>query len=77
LATEREAKRALDQHAEALRKEGAHAIGLEPGEDGFVVIVYVEKPDRQKFPKTLGIKKSKSRVPLVVRKAERFRPQAL
>ena len=80
MATEREANLAREQHSDALRKMGAHAISVDivkqKGEETFAVIAFVEKkPDDA--PKTLEVKRGNRtvKVPLAVRVAERYQPE--
>jgi hypothetical protein len=80
VATLKEANLAREQHAESLRAMGAHAVMVdeEPGSGGrkFAVHALFEK-EPARAPKELEVK-TKGRtvkVPLVARKAERFRPE--
>lgn len=80
MASEREANLARDEHSDFLRKLGAHAIAVDEikrgGEKSFAVIASFEKePDDA--PAALKVKRGKRtlEVPLVVRVAEKFRPE--
>ena len=81
MATEEEANRARELHADALVKHGAHAVGVASGRPygkrGFVVVAYVSPGHPHDLPETVTSKIGKSEVDVAVVKkiAERFAPE--
>jgi hypothetical protein len=80
MATEKEAELAREQHAEKLRKLGAHAIAVDEikrrGGSTFVVVAtFATKPGS--VPKTLSVASGRKtvEVPLVVQRGPKFRPE--
>ena len=79
-AGERDAHRAREQHAEYLRKLGAHAIAVDevPQKRGktFAVIASFERRP-PKVPPTLEVRQGKTttQVPLVARVAPKFKAE--
>jgi hypothetical protein len=79
--TERDAHLARELFSGELVKNGAHAIGVEPGtahgHDGFVVVAYVPPAFSGRLPAALDIPAERGgvKVPLVTRRQERFKPE--
>lgn len=78
MATLHQAEDARRSHGERLAEGGAHAVGVEPGEpfgyDGYVVVAYAEPNAKVDLPDSLQAGRSKTTVPVVVRRGERARP---
>jgi hypothetical protein len=78
MATLNQAEDARRSHGERLAEGGAHAVGVEPGEpfgyDGYVVVAYAEPDAKVDLPDSLETKRSKTSVPVVVRRGERAKP---
>lgn len=78
MATERHANLARQRHSAYLRSLGAHAIAVDEvrrkGRRTYGVIALFDKPPRA-VPRTLAIKNARRTVtvPLVARKAQRFK----
>jgi len=78
MATERHAHLARERHSRYLRSLGAHAIAVDQvarkGRRTYGVVAFFDKPPRS-IPETLPIKAGRKTVtvPLVVRKAQRFK----
>jgi hypothetical protein len=79
MKTEKQAELARDQHAEFLRKKGAHAISVEKvtiaGHKQFAVVaMFDDKSKAAGLPSNLGVKtdKGESEVPLVIQEQEPF-----
>jgi len=81
MASERQANTARDLFSSDLVKQGAHAIGVEPGKDhghpGFVVVAYVPPTHAAKFPTKLALptEHGGGDVSLVMQSAQPFTPQ--
>src|SRR5262249_27104531 len=77
MATEREAELAREQHADDLRRLGAHAIAVDevgqPGDKDYAVMAYFEN-NPTGIPSTLEVKSGKKKltVPLVARVQQKF-----
>lgn len=81
MATQAQADKARAEHANRLAQQGAHSVGVEEGggygHAGYVVSAYVA-PDRAvDLPASLALQENgrKVEVPLVVKRAEMFRPE--
>jgi hypothetical protein len=81
MSSEREANLAREEHADYLRRLGAHAIAVDEvkqdGDNNFGVIAFFEeKPDD--VPHTLEVKHGRKtlKVPLVARVQEKFKPES-
>ena len=81
MATRGQADQARALHADGLAKQGAHAVGVEPGKaygkSGFVVVAYIEPNKAVSLPEKLTLEtdlKSIS-VPLVIEKAGMFKAE--
>ncbi len=79
MATLQQAEAARKAHADDLASAGAHAVGVEPGDEfghkGFVVVAYAEPGAKLQLPKTLVVGRSSTEVPVVVRRGGKFAPQ--
>ena len=80
MATERDANLAREQHAEALRRLGAHAIAVDEvtrkGEKQFAVIAFFEaKPRRSRAPWKSRAARRRLEVPLVAASQAKFKPE--
>ena len=79
MATLQQAEAARKAHADDLASAGAHAVGVEPGDEfghkGFVVVAYAEPGAKVELPETLAAGRSNARVPVVVKRGEKFAPQ--
>lgn len=81
MATERQANKARDLHADFLVRHGAHAISVEPGDahgkSGFVVVAHVAAAGKHSIPRTLSGKLAGKtfEVPVIARETEKFRPE--
>jgi hypothetical protein len=79
VATRAQADKARAAHADALARKGAHAVGVEDGaafgKDGFVVVAYVAPGKRVALPATIAASATAAEVPLVVERAEMFKPE--
>jgi len=80
MPTEREANLARDQHADYLRRLGAHAIAVDEvkrdGDTAYGVIAFFEEKPSD-VPRHLEVKSGKRtlKVPLVARVQEKFKPE--
>jgi hypothetical protein len=80
MTSEHDAHAAREQHAEYLRRLGAHAIAVDEvkrkGNEGFGVIAFFEEKPKE-IPRTLEVKRGKKKleVPLVARVQEKFKPE--
>lgn len=80
MANEEQANLARTQHADFLRKLGAHGVTIDEmkksGEKTFAVIAFFEHQPEE-LPDTLEIKRGKKvmTVPLVARITEKFKPE--
>jgi hypothetical protein len=81
MATLDEAEDARRHNSDQLVQCGAHAIGVEPGEqfgvDGYVVVAYAEPGKDVTVPTTLKVTSTDTEVPVVVQRGEMFRPETL
>lgn len=81
MATERQANKARELHAEHLIHEGAHAVGVDKGsrygKRGFVVVAYVEPQQASRIPDSLKCRSGKKafKVAVVTKPSERFAPE--
>jgi hypothetical protein len=77
VATEEQANKARNKYAQALVKGGAHAIGVDKGKSGFVVVAHVAPNQAHDVPDKLSYKAGKEtvEVPVVKKVTERFRPE--
>lgn len=81
MATQAQADKARAVYADRIAKQGAHAVGVEPGKShgksGFVVTAYVEPGKQVELPENLTLENTKCPVdvPLVVIKANLFKAQ--
>jgi hypothetical protein len=73
VASEKEANRARDEHAEYLRRLGAHSIAVDEikqgGEKGFAVVAFFSEKPAVPIPETLEVTSGRRKllVPLVAR----------
>ena len=77
LPTLKDAERARKQFSEELAKLGAHAIGVEKGNDGWSVVAHVEPSTAFQAPETLAVKHAGRvvAVPLVVQREDIAKPE--
>jgi hypothetical protein len=81
MATRLDAEEAREHFSEALRRKGAHAIGVEKvrrgGATQFGLVAYFDKPPSRDLPETVEITRKGKRVqvPVAVRRQERFKPE--
>ena len=78
-ATHPAARDVLRQHAERLRKSGAHAMRIKPGTKGPVIEVYVPEDFKGTLPSRVGatVKGKSVDVPIKMHKAPRFKAEKL
>ena len=81
-STETAAKSAAAEHAERLRKLGAHAISIKPGNgeaSGHVIEVYVPEGFTGKLPKqvTTTVRGQMVTVPVTVKISPKFKAEKL
>lgn len=66
MASEKEANRARDEHAEYLRRLGAHSIAVDEiergGEKSFAVVAFVSQPPAGPIPETLEVTSGKRKL---------------
>ena len=81
MATLHQAEAARRAHADTLARAGAHAVGVESGaqfnQDDYVVVVYAEPGKKLDLPETIAAGGAKTQVPVVVQRAEKFKPESL
>jgi hypothetical protein len=77
VATEEQANKARNKHADALVKGGAHAVGIDKKGAGFVVVAHVAPNEKHDVPDTLSYRAGKKmiEVPVVKKLTERFEPE--
>lgn len=83
MATERQAKQVVAQHASQLAELGAHSIGTASGKTfgmtGYVVVATIAPGASGKLPNAIAYDDGDKRttVPVVTREMEQFRPEKL
>lgn len=79
MATLSDAEDARRDHSDQLVRGGAHAIGVEPGDqfgvDGYVVVAYAEPGAKVNMPARLKVRATDAEVPVVIERGEKFRPE--
>ena len=77
MATEEQANKARNKYSDTLVKRGAHAIGVDKGKTGYVVVAHVAPDEKHDVPDKLSFKAGNEvvEVPVVKKLTERFRPE--
>lgn len=82
MATEKQANKARDEHAELLYSLGVHSIGVDEigkkGSKNFAVVAFIDKMVKS-LPKELTVHagSKKVNVPLLTQVKEKFKPEKL
>jgi hypothetical protein len=81
MVDEKQANQARQENARDLMKQGAHAVGIEPGKahgkTGWVVVAHVAPDAKVKLPSKLSLSTGAGEVevPLVAVRSEGFKPE--